>query len=385
MIEKKISVLIPDLSLHGTTRGYTISQGLQKLGYQVNVYGFLFGSEIYPPPPYSLPITYFHGKPLPSLVKTMFDLSGEIEGDILYVIKPQLSSFGVGLIKAWRGKKPLILDLDDWEMGEWGGDDWQYQGQIVNDIFNQDSALRKPGHPLYLKWLEKAMNRVNGITVSSKFLEYRYGGTYLPNVRDTEVFNPDNFNSEELRAKYGLGNYKLLMVTGTAKPSQGIEDILTALDQLNNPQLRLVLVGGNPENKDYNQQLLQKWGHWIIIIQPQSFDQIQDAIALSHIMMITPQNLPVNVAKCPLELIEAMAMAKPIIATEVGEIPHILGDTGYLINPQSPQEIAQQITFIMDNYEEAEKRGKLARERCKNNYSSDKLIKTLDQVLTIIN
>ncbi|WP_324281980.1 glycosyltransferase [Cyanobacterium aponinum UTEX 3222] len=384
MSEKKISVLIPDLSLHGTTRGYTISQGLQKLGYQVNIYGFLFGGEIYPSPPYGLPITYFHGKPLPSLVKTMFDLSGEIDGDILYVIKPQLSSFGVGLIKAWRGKKPLILDLDDWEMGEWGGDDWQYQGQIFHDVFSQDSDLRKPGHPLYLKWLEKAMNRVGGITVSSKFLEYRYGGTYLPNVRDTQVFNPDNFNGEKLREKYGLNNYKLLMVTSTCKAGQGIEDILTALDQLNNPQLRLILVGGNPENKDYYQQLQEKWGKWIITIQPQSFDQIQNAIALSHIMMITPHNLPANIAKCPLELIEAMAMAKPIIATKVGEIPHILSDTGYLINPQSPAEIAQQISLLFSDYEEAQQRGKLARQRCENYYSINNLTHTLAQVLSFI-
>ncbi|PHV61087.1 glycosyltransferase [Cyanobacterium aponinum] len=384
MSEKKISVLIPDLSLHGTTRGYTISQGLQKLGYQVNIYGFLFGGEIYPSPPYGLPITYFHGKPLPSLVKTMFDLSGEIDGDILYVIKPQLSSFGVGLIKAWRGKKPLILDLDDWEMGEWGGDDWQYQGQIFHDVFSQDSDLRKPGHPLYLKWLEKAMNRVGGITVSSKFLEYRYGGTYLPNVRDTQVFNPDNFNGEELREKYGLNNYKLLMVTSTCKAGQGIEDILTALDQLNNSQLRLILVGGNPENKDYYQQLQEKWGKWIITIQPQSFDQIQNAIALSHIMMVTPHNLPANIAKCPLELIEAMAMAKPIIATKVGEIPHILSDTGYLINPQSPAEIAQQISLLFSDYEEAKQRGKLARQRCENYYSINNLTHTLAQVLSFI-
>lgn len=383
-MSEKISVLIPDLSLHGTTRGYTISQGLQKLGYQVNIYGFLFGGEIYPSPPYGLPITYFHGKPLPSLVKTMFDLSGEIDGDILYVIKPQLSSFGVGLIKAWRGKKPLILDLDDWEMGEWGGDDWQYQGQIFHDVFSQDSDLRKPGHPLYLKWLEKAMNRVGGITVSSKFLEYRYGGTYLPNVRDTQVFNPDNFNGEELREKYGLNNYKLLMVTNTCKAGQGIEDILTALDQLNNSQLRLILVGGNPENKDYYQQLQEKWGKWIITIQPQSFDQIQNAIALSHIMMITPHNLPANIAKCPLELIEAMAMAKPIIATKVGEIPHILSDTGYLINPQSPAEIAQQISLLFSDYEEAQQRGKLARQRCENYYSINNLTHTLAQVLSFI-
>ncbi|BAQ61327.1 glycosyltransferase [Geminocystis sp. NIES-3708] len=380
----KISVLIPDLSSQGTTRGYIIAQGLQKLGYEVRIFGFLYGKQIYPQPPYSLPITYFHGVNLPSFVKTALNLMKEIDGDILYIIKPQLSSFGVGLVKAWRSKKPIILDIDDWEMAYFGGDNWQYQGSLINDVLVSNSELKKPQYPLYIKWLEKAIEKVNGITLSSKFLEYRYGGTYLPNVKDTELFDPHKFDATDIRAKHGLLNYKLLMFTGTAKPDQGLEDIFTALDSLNQDELKLVLIGGNQNQSSYVNTLIEKWGNWIIQIPPQAFDDMPEFIAMSHIMMVTPRESLTTVAKFPLELIEAMTMAKPIIATKVGEIPNILQDTGYLIEPQRPNAIADTIREIFTDYPQAEIKGNLARQRCINNYSMDNLTKTLKQVINLV-
>lgn len=382
--QTKISVIVPDLSSQGTTRGYIIAQGLQKLGYQVHIFGFLYGEHIYPEPPYSLPITYFYGVNLPSFIKTALNFMAEIDGDILYVIKPQLSSFGMGLIKAWRSKKPIILDIDDWEMGSFGGDDWQYQGSLIKDIFDSNSELKKPQYPLYIKWLEKAIEKVNAITLTSKFLEYRYGGTYLPNVKDTDLFNPSNFDSIAIRAKYGLSDYRLLMFTGTPKPDEGLEDIFTALDTLNQDDLKLVLVGGNKNQFSYVNTLIDKWRRWIIQIPSQAFDEMPEFIAMSHIIMVTPRESLTTVAKFPLELIEGMAMAKPVIATKVGEIPKILQDTGYLIEPQSPNDIVEKIKEIFANYAQAEITGNSARQRCVNNYSMKSLTATLTQVINLV-
>lgn len=380
----KISVIIPDLANQGTTRGYVIGQGLQRLGYQVTIFGYLYGEQIYPSPPYSLPITYFHGVNLPKFITTTLDFIKEIDGDILYVIKPQLSSFGMALIKAWRSKKPIILDLDDWEMAKFGGDDWQYQGSLINDLLASNSELKKPQYPLYIKWLEKAIEKVNGITVSSKFLEYRYGGTYLPNVKDTDLFDPLKFDKDAIKTKLGLSNYRLLMFTGTAKPDQGLEYIFTALDSLNEDDVKLVLVGGNQNQSSYVNSLIEKWGKWIIQVSPQGFDDMPQSIAMSDIIMVTPRDTLTNYGKFPLELIEGMTMAKPIIATKVGEIPNILQDTGYLIEPQSSGLIEQQIRDIFSDYTQAQNKGNLARERCINNYSMSNITKTLEQVISLV-
>lgn len=387
----KISVIIPDLANQGTTRGYVIAQGLQRLGYQVTIFGYLYGEQIYPAPPYSLPITYFHGVNLPKFITTTLDFIKEIDGDILYVIKPQLSSFGMALIKAWSSKKPIILDFDDWEMAKFGGDDWQYQGSLINDLLASNSELKKPQYPLYIKWLEKAIEKVNGITVSSKFLEYRYGGTYLPNVKDTDLFDPLKFDHkvalcdrDAIKTQLGLSNYRLLMFTGTAKPDQGLEDIFTALDSLNEDDVKLVLVGGNKNQSGYVNTLIEKWRKWIIQIQPQAFDDMPQSIALSDIIMVTPRDTLTNYGKFPLELIEGMAMAKPIIATKVGEIPNILQNTGYLVEPQSSELIEQQIRDIFSDYTQAQNKGNLARERCINNYSMNNITKILEQVISLV-
>ena len=44
-------------------------------------------------------------------------------------------------------------------------------------------------------------------------------------------------------------------------------------------------------------------------------------------------------------------MAKPILATRVGDIPDILGDTGYLVDSSCPEQIAEQIEFIFQNFQ----------------------------------
>ncbi len=214
MTNTKVSVLAPDLSGGGGTRVYLIAKVLQKLGYDVTVYGFLFGDEIYPQPPEYLPVSYLEGCDFPQMISSGLNLLKAIDGDILYAIKPRPTSFGMGVIKTLINKKPLLLDIDDWEMSWFGGDDWQYKPslkQLARDLLKSDGSLRNPQYPLYLQWSEKLISQANAITVNNKFLEYRYGGTYLPNAKDTELFNPDKFNADECRAKYGLSDYKVLM------------------------------------------------------------------------------------------------------------------------------------------------------------------------------
>ena len=76
-----------------------------------------------------------------------------------------------------------------------------------------------------------------------------------------------------------------------------------------------------------------------------------------------------------------VAMAKPILATPVGDIPRILGDTGYLVEPNSPQQLAHSIEFIIDNLDRANLKGVAARNRCVQQYSIDSMVKVLQEVI----
>jgi glycosyltransferase involved in cell wall biosynthesis len=87
-------------------------------------------------------------------------------------------------------------------------------------------------------------------------------------------------------------------------------------------------------------------------------------------------------AQFPVKLTDGMAMAKPIIASRVGDIPDILADTGYLVDPSSPEEIVIQIKTIFEDLEQAKKRGKAARKRCIKYYSLEAMAGILSEILS---
>ena len=72
-----------------------------------------------------------------------------------------------------------------------------------------------------------------------------------------------------------------------------------------------------------------------------------------------------------------MAMAKPIIATNVSDLPEILNGCGWIVEPSQPEELAQAIQYALDNPDEAANNGIMARERCKEKYSYDAMEKVL--------
>ncbi len=389
----KISIIVSDLSSSGAgrwgggVRPFLLAQTLLKLGYEVEMLGVAFGevassiknSEI---PIFAIPCGY-HSE----FLRAAYRLIQRIDGDIIYAVKLKPSSFGIALVKKFFSRRPLILDIDDWEMSWHDGDLFKYAPtpkQLLRDILQSEGALRHPDHPLYLQKIEKLSHYADAITVHNQFLQQRFGGVNIPNGKDTELFDPAKYDSEASRLKYGLSDYKILMFPGAPRPYKGLEDVLIALAQLNRPDLRLAIVGGSPYD-NYDQELQQKWGRWIISLPRAPISEMPAIASAAHIIVVPQRNTPAAQAQFPLKLTDGMAMAKPIIATKVGDIPRILGDTGYLVESNSPDQIKIKIQEIFDNYEEAKAKGIAARERCILYYSLDSMAKIIEPIIHNIN
>ncbi len=382
---QKISILAPDLSGGGGNRVYLVAQALMLLNYDVKIYGFLFGEKIYPYPTFEIPIIWEKGCNYPQMITSMRKLFKKIDGDLLYAIKPRPNSFGMALLKRWQGKQPVILDMDDWELSWYGGDDWKYSPnpkQLARDILKKEGALRFPEHPLYINWMEKyTLNRANAITVVSRYLQKRFGGTYLPHAKDTNLYDPQKFDREVSRKELGLESYRVLMFPGTVRPHKGLEDVLMALDKLNQPDFRLVFVGGRDIGDGYIEQLMERWKQWIIRIPQQPMEKMPFIVAAADLITVPQLESVISIAQAPAKLIDAMAMAKPILSTRVGDIPDILGDGGYLVDPNSPEQIAEIISSIFNNLDDALARGQKARVRCLENHSIESTAAKLNQII----
>ncbi|MEB3294084.1 MAG: glycosyltransferase family 4 protein [Synechococcales bacterium] len=381
----KISILVGDLSGGITVRAYLLAESLQKLGYRVEVIGFLFGKELYAQPPQSIAVTVIPATPYPGFLRCTRQLLKQIQGDILYALKPKPTSFGIALLKKGlspRKVRSLVLDFDDWEMSWHGGDDWHYPvslKKLYRDLFKPQGELRNPDHPLYLKWLERWIPKADAITIDTQFLRDRYGGSYVANGKDTELFNPDRYDADASRAKYGLSDYRVLMFPGAPRPHKGLETVLQALEQLNQPDLRLVIVGGSPYD-NYDDVLMQQWGRWIVKLPRSPVEQMPEILMAAHGVVVTQRDTWTAQAQFPLKLSDGMAMGKPVLATRVGDIPEILGGTGYLVDPDSVDQTAAAIARIFANWEEAVIKGQQARQRCQTYYSLEAMAAQLQPV-----
>ncbi|MDF5737322.1 MULTISPECIES: glycosyltransferase family 4 protein [unclassified Nostoc] len=380
----KVSLVVSDLSGGGSVRAFLLAQVLKKIDYEVEIVGFLFGQELYAIPPVGIPVVAIDGKNYPEFFTSAKKLWQKLDGDIIYAVKPKPTSFGVCLLHKLASRRPLLLDMDDWELSWHGGFEWKYRAnlkQFGRDILKKNGALRFPDHPLYLQWMESLVSRANGITIDTQFLQDRFGGVYLPNGKDTAMFDPEKYNPEVSRERYGLAKYRVLMFPGAPRPHKGVEDVLIALDQLNQQDLKLVIVGGSPYD-DYDQQLIQKWGRWIIKLPKCPVEIMPEVVAAAHIVVVPQRDNVIARAQFPLKLTDGMAMAKPVLSTRVGDIPEILAETGYLVDPSCPQQIAAQIQLIFADVEQARERGRKARERCLEKYSLEAMASTLSELIS---
>ncbi len=386
----KVSIIASDLSSSGAgrwggaVRPFLLAKALQKLNCEVEIIGFVGEDNVEIASISEIPIVAIAAhKNYPKFLLSAKKLLDKISGDLIYAYKVKPTSLGLALLKKIQSDRPVFLDIDDWELSWYGGDKWKYKPTIkklAKDILKPDGAFRQPDHPFYLKWSESLVPKADVITLHTQFLKERFGGVYLPNGKDISLFDPSLYEPETSRERYNLKDYRILMFPGAPRKYKGVEDVLMALDYLDEPDLKLVIVGGSPYD-NYDRELMEKWGNRIIKMPKHPASEMPAIVAAAHIVVVPQRDTPAAKAQFPLKLTDGMAMAKPIIASKVGDIPEILGETGYLVEPSSPQQIAEKIKLIFNDENAANTKGKQARERCVKYYSIDAMATILSGLI----
>ncbi len=379
----KISILTPDLSGNSLGRAYLLAKILQK-HYEVEIIGPMFGEGIWKPVANDKSVIYNAVK-ISGRLKPYWqigELIKKIDGDIIYASKPLFSSFGNGLLKKVLKKKPLILDIDDWQMG-FIREDYSRLSIYRRFIFIASSTLYFYSLGSYWNSLinEKLINFADEITVSNNFLKEKFGGAIIWHVRNTEIFDPAKFDKYILREKYQIEkNKKVVMFFGTPRAHKGIEDLIKAIDSIKNSNIILVIVGID-ERDQYCRNLAQTakelLGKRFKGFGLQPFDKVPEFLAMVDIVVIPQRRNLATVGQVPAKVFDAMAMAKPIIATDVSDLAEILDGCGWIVEPGKPEQLAQTIKYVLDNSGEAVEMGRKARQKCIEKYSWDAMEKVL--------
>ncbi len=80
-------------------------------------------------------------------------------------------------------------------------------------------------------------------------------------------------------------------------------------------------------------------------------------------------------------IMEYMALAKPVVATDCGGSRELVldGKTGFLVPPRDPEALAERITYLMDHPAEARGMGLAGQKHIEENFSLQKMVdKTVD-------
>ncbi|MCZ2844970.1 MAG: glycosyltransferase family 4 protein [Candidatus Bathyarchaeota archaeon] len=77
-------------------------------------------------------------------------------------------------------------------------------------------------------------------------------------------------------------------------------------------------------------------------------------------------------------LVEAMALGKPIVASNIGGIPDLVihGKNGFLVSPKNPKELAKYIQILLEDEKKREKMG-LAGKEMALNFSAENMVEKI--------
>lgn len=360
----KISIISFDLSHNCLGRAYLLGKVLRRR-YEVDIHGFLFphyGDKIWKPcNTGEFEYRAVKGRYFPGFLSSMVSMIRDISGDVIYASKLRMPSYGVALLKKIFYKRPVILDIDDIEVS------WHTNVKG----FKKWISISNPIGPLHTGWIEKSVYFADDITTVSTQLKERYGrGVIVPHGKDTNLWNPKNFDRNKLRNNHNIHRFKIIMFLGTPLPHKGLEYIIKAINILGRNDIRFMIIGKG--SAPYYESKLEDLGkEKVIHVNQVSFHDVPKYLSMADLIVIPQRKSLQSYGQIPAKIFDAMSMAKPIIATNVSDIPQILDNCGIIVEPEDVYDLSNKIDWVFSHPTESEEMGKRARERCIKEYSWD--------------
>jgi glycosyltransferase involved in cell wall biosynthesis len=195
----------------------------------------------------------------------------------------------------------------------------------------------------------------------------------IPTGADVERFSPD-IKGESFRRELGIQADECLIGSVCFLRSyKGLGHFLQAasiiLKQV--PRCRFVIVGEGPERERLNERIaaLELKDRVILTGHRRDVPEVMAALDVCVVSSTAGETLTQTIP-------QALAMERPVVATRIGSIPDIIqhGETGYLVSPGDPQQLAHYILQLVQDPEKGATMARSGRQLVLRSFSSQSTV-----------
>lgn len=204
---------------------------------------------------------------------------------------------------------------------------------------------------------------------------------YFPNKNAQKLIpigiDLDYYNSKHFQTKKDTNYFNIISVANLV-PVKGIEVLIDAVCKLDNPKIKLIILGDN--TNEYGKTLQQKvngLGKQEQIVFLGKHLDVREFLANSDLYVI-----PSKKEGMPMALVEAMCMSIPVLGSDISGINFVLKDfSEYLFEASNSDELATKIDLMISKTEEERKNiGSTLRNYVVNNYSMEQFISAHEEL-----
>jgi glycosyltransferase involved in cell wall biosynthesis len=196
----------------------------------------------------------------------------------------------------------------------------------------------------------------------------------VPNGIDADLFHPRPV--AEARAQLRLGDGPLFACVGRLSQDKGIHHAVQALALLNSgsPSARLVIVGDG-EERDALERLTRQLGvdRRVTFAGAQPHEEVALHLAAADAFLFPTE----RDEAAPLVLLQAMACACPVVASEIGGITEVIGkpgEYGMLIPPGDVTALVRAMRTLLQSARLRVQIGESARRRVLAEYTIERMV-----------
>lgn len=290
--------------------------------------------------------------------------------NVIHALDDYSINTGAAALVSWTTKVPFVCTIQG--MGAKTGHPLVdatielYDRTVERVITRRSSKVILLSKRLFLRATKLGVNK-NKVAVIPSGVDYNFFDPERSKVKN---------RAKLLRKELNIGDDIVIGYVGRLIPTKGVAHLILAVKQIQreNPNIVLLVVGDGPQKEDLrvmskDLKIRANFAGWQ--------DETAPYYALMNIFA-----LPSFSEGLPNVVLEAMAMEKPVVATDIGGIPDLVknGENGYLVPVGNCQQMALALRKLVLDSDLRTSMGRFGRQKIKRFFAWDAIVQKIEKI-----